>query len=181
MPETVEQLKWNIRLSLTVPPASVNLLPIGRSGIFRINEKMIMFFYLTRPNLRNPNSEPLTVVVPIVYDIKNNQTSIPHKENINSPVMLAAQQILVNLGQTGALNTGRCTILPSLQEILMNLTLPNEAPPVMMHQMNRPMGPGMGPAGPQMGPGGPRMMMMPPQQQRMMMQQQQQQQHGYMG
>ena len=143
-------------------------------------------------------AEPLSVVVPIVYDIEQNQTSIPQKDSINAnnPVMMGAHNILVNLTNSGALNTARCTIMPCVREILLNLALPNEGPPppggnVMMHGgMNRPPmggppphmgGPGMGPqmGGPQ--GGGPPMRMMNPgmmPQQRMMMQQQQ---HGYMG
>ena len=51
----------------------------------------------------SPGIEPLSVVVPIVYDIESNQTSIPQKDqiNLNNPVMIGAQQILVNLANSG--------------------------------------------------------------------------------
>ena len=152
----------------------------------------------------SPGVEPLSVVVPIVYDIEQNQTSIPQKDqiNINNPVMIGAQQILVNLTNSGALNASRCTIMPCVREILLNLTLPNEGPPnaVMMHPgMTRPPMPGPPHMAPQMGgpPMAPAMRpgmiptMMP--QQRMMMPQQphpggpqppqgpQGPPHGYMG
>ena len=83
MPETVprENLKWSIRICLTIPPAAPPLVPIGRPGLLRIREKMIMFFHLTRTGIQTPpNVEPLSVVLPIVYDIENNNTSIPPKE-----------------------------------------------------------------------------------------------------
>lgn len=192
-PETLSDmdkqgLMWNIRLCLTVPPATANLLPMGRPGIFNLSEKMILFFHLTRMMRPNPNTEPMSVVVPIVYDIKSNNTTIPRKDSISNPtpnpVIIGAQNILVNLSnsqqwQQEIISTGRCTILPSLQQIIANLTLPNERPPgppgqmMMQHQMVRP------PMGPGGGAGPPMRMMMPPQQQRMMMQQQPQ--HGYMG
>ena len=153
----------------------------------------------------SPGVEPLSVVVPIVYDIEQNQTSIPQKDqiNINNPVMIGAQQILVNLTNSGALNASRCTIMPCVREILLNLTLPNEGPPnaVMgMHPgMTRPPMPGpphMAPqmGGPPMAPGPMRPGMIPTMmpQQRMMMPQQPhpggpqppqgpQPPHGYMG
>ena len=198
MPETVAQnnLKWSIRICLTVPPAAPNLIPIGQPGLLRIREKMLMFFHLTHTGMPPPNGEPLSVVVPIVYDIENNSTSIPAKEM--NPVSQRAQMIVNNLGQSGTLNTARCTIMQCVRELLLNLTYPNEGPPMMPpHPMARPqMGPGPhGPMGPGMGgpPGHPghmgpqQMRMMSPmmqQQQRMMVQQQQQQQqqqHGYMG
>lgn len=116
----------------------------------------------------------------IVYDIKNNQTTIPHKEHINNPVMISAQQILVGLNNSGALNTGNCTIWPCIQELLANLALPNEGPGPMPIRPPGPMGPGGPPPNmmmhgmarpPHMGqPGPPMRMMMAPGQQRMMMQ-----------
>lgn len=195
MPETVAQnnLKWSIRICLTVPPAAPNLIPIGQPGLLRIREKMLMFFHLTHTGMPPPNGEPLSVVLPIVYDIENNQTSIPPKEM--NPVSQRAQLIVNNLGQSGTLNNQRCTIMQCVRELLLNLTYPNEGPPMMPpHPMARPqmgpgphMGPGMGGPVPVGHPGhmGPQQMrMMSPmmqQQQRMMVQQQQQQQHGYMG
>lgn len=192
MSETVarENLKWSIRLCLTVPPAATGLLPVGHPGIFRVREKMLMFFHLTRTNTNPPpNTEPLSVVVPIVYDIEQNQTSIPQKDsiNLNNPVMMSAHNILVSLTNSGALNTQRCTIMPCVREILLNLALPNEGPTIMQPGhggpggMNRP--PMGGPPHPMGGPqgGAPPMRMMNPgmmPQQRMMMQPQQ---HGYMG
>lgn len=160
IPETVmrDNLKWSIRLCLTVPPAAPGLMPIGQPGLLRANDKMLMFFHLTRANisaLLPPFVEPLSVVVPIVYDIDQNQTTVAQKE-IN-PVISVAQSVLNNLASTGALNMQRCTIMPSVRELLINLTLPNEGPanPGIMHPMGPrgPMGPHMG----QMGPGGPQM------------------------
>jgi hypothetical protein len=69
LPEAVirENLKWSIRLCLTVPPAAP-LMPLGQPGLLRIKEKMLMFFHLTRSNIGTllpPSAEPLSVVVPI--------------------------------------------------------------------------------------------------------------------
>merc|ERR1712008_447259 len=162
-----DNLKWSIRMCLTVPPAATGLLPIGHPGVFRVRDKILMFFHLTRTNMPppSPGIEPLSVVVPIVYDIETNQTSIPQKDqiNINNPVMIGAQQILVNLANSGNLNMQQCTIMPCVREILLNLTLPNEGPQglqgpqgppnaAMMHQgMTRPPMPGPPHMTPQMG------------------------------
>ena len=45
---TQDNLKWSIRLCLTVHPAAPNLLPVGQPGLLRVKEKMLMFFLLTR-------------------------------------------------------------------------------------------------------------------------------------
>ena len=90
------------------------LLPIGHPGVFRVRDKILMFFHLTRTNMPppSPGIEPLSVVVPIVYDIETNQTSIPQKDqiNINNPVMIGAQQILVNLA-----NSGKNDFIPTIE------------------------------------------------------------------
>ena len=97
-----------------------------------------------------------------------------------------AQQIIMNLSQSGRLDTSRCTIMQCVRELLLNLALNEGGPPMMPpHHMGRPPHPGMGGPGPHPGhmggPGGPppQMRMMNPmmqQQQRMMFRQQQQQQ-----
>ena len=47
------------------------LLPIGHPGVFRVRDKILMFFHLTRTNMPplSPGIEPLSIVVPIVYDL----------------------------------------------------------------------------------------------------------------
>ena len=192
MPEAITRdgLKWHVRLCLTVPPAAPPLLSIGHQGLLRVKEKILMFFHLTRANTAQflqPGQEPLSVVVPIVYDIEHNNTTVAHNHKEMNPVVSAgnfkyfdeknrssmhlkcqffsAQQILNSMAQSGRLNMQSCTIMPCVRELLGNLRLPNEGPdnsgPPMMHPgMARPqMGPGM-PMGPgqQMGPGMMRMM-----------------------
>jgi hypothetical protein len=63
-----------------------------------------------------------------VYDIQQNQTTVAQKDQMN-PTISVAQQVLTQLAQSGGLNIQRCTIMPSVRELLINLTLPNEGPP----------------------------------------------------
>ena len=110
MPDLVakEGLKWNLKLCLTVPPAARPLMPLGQPGLLRVRDKMLMFFHLTRANISHllpPGVEPLSVVVPIVYDIQSNNTNVAQKEM--NPVISVAQQTLTQLAQSGGLNLER--------------------------------------------------------------------------
>ena len=94
MPEAITRdgLKWHVRLCLTVPPAAPPLLSIGHQGLLRVKEKILMFFHLTRANTAQflqPGQEPLSVVVPIVYDIEHNNTTVAHNHKEMNPVVSA--------------------------------------------------------------------------------------------
>lgn len=135
-PEVVVKanLKWAPRICLTSTPAAPPIMPLGQPGLLKSQEKMLLFIQLTRANISSllpPGSEPCSVVIPIVYDLKANQTSVAQKET--NPVINAAQQRLAILSRSGQLNLQRCTILPSVQELLINLSVPNEGP---AHQNN---------------------------------------------
>ena len=64
------------------------------------------------------------MVIPLVYDINLNQTQVAQKEM--NVVISMAKQHLERLGRSGQLNMQRCTILPSVQDLLFNMSLPNE-------------------------------------------------------
>lgn len=144
-PELVQQsnLKWNISLCLTFPPVAPQVFPVGQAGILGAKEKILIFMQLTRVN-QPPGQDPISIAIPIVYNTASNQTSVASLERLNNPSLNAAQQHLSrwnasNLNQV----QGRCTILPSIHDMLLNLTLPNEA------------GFSMGPGGPPGSAGGP--------------------------
>merc|ERR1719184_443689 len=87
---TKNGLKWACRLCLTLPPAAPPIMPLGQPGVLRLKEKMLLFLHLTKVNnpppppqmgvngsiIAAPQPEPLSVVIPIVYDIQNNQTTV---------------------------------------------------------------------------------------------------------
>ena len=110
MPELVmnQNLKWNVKLCVTVPPSARPLMPPGQPGLLRVRDKMLMFFHLSRANISHllpPGVEPLSVVVPIVYDIQQNQTNVAQKEM--NQVISVAQQTLSQLAQSGSLQMDR--------------------------------------------------------------------------
>ena len=127
-PDTVirNNLKWTCKLCLTMPPAAPPLIPLGQPGLLTLKEKMLLFLQLTRTNTpagcSNANKEPLSFVIPLVYDIKMNQTSVAQKEM--NQVIGVAQRHLAQLSST--LNPQRCTLLPAVHDLLLKLTLPDE-------------------------------------------------------
>ena len=124
-PETIHtnNLKWTCKLCLTMPPAAPQLIPLGQPGLLTLKEKMLLFLQLTRAGTLGGNKEPLSFVIPLVYDIKMNQTSVAQKEM--NQVIGVAQRHLAQLSTT--LNTQRCTLLPAVHDLLLRLTLPDEA------------------------------------------------------
>ena len=127
-PETVirDNLKWTCKLCLTMPPAAPPLIPLGQPGLLTLKDKMLLFLQLTRtnapPGSTNTTKEPLSFVIPLVYDIKANQTSVAQKEM--NQVIGVAQRHLAQLSTT--LSPQRCTLLPAVHDLLQKLTLPDE-------------------------------------------------------
>lgn len=128
-PELVirNNLKWTCRICLTVPPSAPPIIPLSQPGLLRLKDKMLLFLHIIRANVQlPPGVEPQSVVIPLVYDINLNSTTVAQKEM--NPVVNIAQQHLSRLGRSGQLPMNRCTILPSVQDLLFQLTLPNEGP-----------------------------------------------------
>ena len=127
-PDTVvsNNLRWTCKLCLTMPPAAPPIIPLGHPGLLTLKDKMLLFLQLTRTNVPPgslpANSEPLSFVIPLVYDIKTNQTSVAQKEM--NQIIVVAQRHLAQLSAT--LNPQRCTLLPAVHDLLAKLTLPDE-------------------------------------------------------
>lgn len=92
-------LKWSCRLCLTVPPAAPNIMSLGQPGVYKLNEKMLLFLQLTKVGPPMPNDqEPISVVIPIVYNINLNETTVAKKERMmpqraTSAIFCADQQL----------------------------------------------------------------------------------------
>jgi len=136
MPELVVQgnLKWAVSLCLTIPSVAPNLFPVGQAGIIGNKDKILIFMQLTRANVQlPPGQEPLSVVVPVIYNINQNQTILASlQKELNNPSLHAVQNHLQNWARANPptpATMGRCSILPAIHDLLMNLTLPNEGPP----------------------------------------------------
>ena len=129
-PELVMQnkLKWSISLCLTIPPFAPNVFPVGQAGIMGNTDKILIFMQLTRANIQlPPNQDPLSIVIPVIYNIKQNQTMLANLEKgINNPNLHAVLTHLSGFARNNTSAIGRCTIYPAILDLLMNLTLPGE-------------------------------------------------------
>jgi len=132
MPELVVQgnLKWSVSICLSIPPVAPNVFPVGQAGIIGNKEKILIFMQLTRANVQlPPGQEPLSVVVPVIYNISQNQTILASlQKELNNPSLHAVQSHLTSWARSNPPTMGRCSILPAIHDLLMNLTLPNEGP-----------------------------------------------------
>ena len=78
-PELVvqEKLKWTISLCLTIPPFAPNVFPVGQAGFMGNKEKILIFLQLTRANIQlPPNQDPMSLVIPVIYNINQVQLCI---------------------------------------------------------------------------------------------------------
>ena len=92
-PELVTQnkLKWSLSLCMTIPPFAVNTFPVGQAGIMGNKEKILVFMQLTRANNDRipPHQDPMSLVIPVIYNINQNQTMLAnldkgiHNPNLN--------------------------------------------------------------------------------------------------
>ena len=105
-PELVTQskLKWAVSLCLTMPPVAPNVFPVGQAGIIGNKEKILIFLQLTRANVAlQPGQDPLTVVVPVIYNISQNQTMLASlQKELNNASLHAVQahlQVILKLSK----------------------------------------------------------------------------------
>ena len=101
-PELVTQskLKWAVSLCLTMPPVAPNVFPVGQAGIIGNKEKILIFLQLTRANVAlQPGQDPLTVVVPVIYNIGQNQTMLASLQKELNNASLHAVQAHLQVGR----------------------------------------------------------------------------------
>lgn len=73
------------------------------------------------------NSEPPSLVLPLVYDIQANVTQLAEKRDTGpAPGITAANQLLKHFVYQG--NHAECSLFPAVRELLTNLVLPSEPP-----------------------------------------------------
>merc|ERR1712227_332988 len=92
-------------------------------GIMGNKEKILIFMGLTRANIQlPPNQDPMSLVIPVIYNISQNQTMLANLEKgINNPNLHA---VLTHLSNSATMRS--CTIYPAIHDLLVNLNLPNE-------------------------------------------------------
>lgn len=134
-PELVvtNKLKWTVSLCLTIPPVAPTVFPVGQLGIMGNEQKILIFMQLTRANVSlPPGQDPVSLVVPVIYNISQNQTILAAlQKEMNNPSLHAVQAHLQNWARNnpgGGAQGPRCSFLPAIHDLLLNLTLPNEGP-----------------------------------------------------
>ena len=73
--------------------------------------------------------DPLTVVVPVIYNISQNQTMLASlQKELNNQTLHAVQSHLQTFHRQNPPSPNRCSIFPAIHDLLVNLSLPNEGP-----------------------------------------------------
>ncbi|XP_065086369.1 mediator of RNA polymerase II transcription subunit 14 [Ochlerotatus camptorhynchus] len=162
IPDLGQGNKWNVQFILRMPPSGTPIVPVGTTTILSHRQKILFFIQITRiPYLPNMEwKDSVTMVLPMVYDMTVNHTSLAERrEQVIPQLTSAVSAHLRRFVECTGLQQGECSLFPAVRDLLMNLTLPNEQPPPgqMANQIGAmgamaPGGPGPGPMGGQIAP-----------------------------
>ncbi|XP_072542287.1 mediator of RNA polymerase II transcription subunit 14 isoform X2 [Salminus brasiliensis] len=122
-PDQAAQLKWNVQFCLTIPPSAPPIAPPGTIAVV-LKTKMLFFLQLTQ-RLPVPQ-EPISIIVPIVYDMATGltqQADIPRQHSSSGAAALMVSTILRRFNEHHPARPGECTIFASVHELMANLTL----------------------------------------------------------
>uniref|UniRef100_A0A3B3VSJ1 Mediator of RNA polymerase II transcription subunit 14 n=1 Tax=Poecilia latipinna TaxID=48699 RepID=A0A3B3VSJ1_9TELE len=123
-PDQAGQLKWNVQFCLTIPPSAPPIAPPGTIAVV-LKAKMLFFLQLTQ---RIPvPQDPVSIIVPIVYDMATGltqQADIPRQHSSSGAAALLVSNILKRFNELHPSRQGECTIFASVQELMTSLTLP---------------------------------------------------------
>lgn len=142
-------MRWSVQWMLRVPPSAIPIVPTGMSGVLAFRAKVLFFvsfilfqsrrsiifssslqLQITRVGAQYLQSiEPISVVLPLIYDVGANITQLAEKREAGSnPAMTAASQLLKQFSQFPP-TLNECSVYPAIRELLINLTLPSEPQP----------------------------------------------------
>uniref|UniRef100_A0A669BG77 Mediator of RNA polymerase II transcription subunit 14 n=2 Tax=Oreochromis TaxID=8139 RepID=A0A669BG77_ORENI len=123
-PDQAAQLKWNVQFCLTIPPSAPPIAPPGTIAVV-LKSKMLFFLQLTQ---RIPvPQEPVSIIVPIVYDMATGltqQADIPRQHSSSGAAALMVSNILKRFNELHPARQGECTIFASVHDLMASLTLP---------------------------------------------------------
>lgn len=123
-PDQAAQLKWNVQFCLTIPPSAPPIAPPGTIAVV-LKSKMLFFLQLTQ-RIQVPQ-DPVTIIVPIVYDMATGltqQADIPRQHSSSGAAALMVSNILKRFNEMHPARQGECTIFASVHDLMANLTLP---------------------------------------------------------
>uniref|UniRef100_A0A3Q1F3A5 Mediator of RNA polymerase II transcription subunit 14 n=1 Tax=Acanthochromis polyacanthus TaxID=80966 RepID=A0A3Q1F3A5_9TELE len=118
-PDQAGQLKWNVQFCLTIPPSAPPIAPPGTIAVV-LKSKMLFFLQLTQ---RIPvPQEPVSIIVPIVYDMATGltqQADIPRQHSSSGAAALMVSNILKRFNELHPARQGEapsCSSLNSLDQ-----------------------------------------------------------------
>ncbi|XP_069801267.1 mediator of RNA polymerase II transcription subunit 14 isoform X2 [Dendropsophus ebraccatus] len=123
-PDQATQLKWNVQFCLTIPPSAPPIAPPGTPAVV-LKSKMLFFLQLTQKTSVPP--EPISIIVPIIYDMASGttqQADIPRQQNSSVAAPLMVSNILKRFAEMNPPRPGECTIFAAVRDLMANLTLP---------------------------------------------------------
>lgn len=123
-PDQATQLKWNVQFCLTIPPSAPPIAPPGTPAVV-LKSKMLFFLQLTQKT--SVSQEPISIIVPIIYDMSSGttqQADIPRQQNSSGAAPLMVSNILKRFTELHPSRQGECTIFPAVHDLMANLTLP---------------------------------------------------------
>lgn len=121
-------LKWSVQWCLTIPPGAHPIsAPAGTPAVV-VKNKMIIMLQLTRIGLMlSSNSEPQSVIIPLLYDITANTIqpveARPPAPHTQTPAQMAIVSMLRRFAELHQ-NPSECAIFPSVRELMTNLVIP---------------------------------------------------------
>ncbi|XP_021118224.1 mediator of RNA polymerase II transcription subunit 14 isoform X4 [Heterocephalus glaber] len=124
-PDQATQLKWNVQFCLTIPPSAPPIAPPGTPAVV-LKSKMLFFLQLTQKT-SVPPQEPVSIIVPIIYDMASGttqQADIPRQQNSSVAAPMMVSSILKRFAEMNPPRQGECTIFAAVRDLMANLTLP---------------------------------------------------------
>ncbi|XP_053526548.1 mediator of RNA polymerase II transcription subunit 14 isoform X3 [Artibeus jamaicensis] len=124
-PDQATQLKWNVQFCLTIPPSAPPIAPPGTPAVV-LKSKILFFLQLTQKT-SVPPQEPVSIIVPIIYDMASGttqQADIPRQQNSSVAAPMMVSNILKRFAEMNPPRQGECTIFAAVRDLMANLTLP---------------------------------------------------------
>jgi mediator of RNA polymerase II transcription subunit 14 len=127
-------MRWSVQWPLRVPLSGTQIIPIGLASVLICRTKILFFLSITRQGVQYPPGvEPPSMVLPLVYDLQTNITQLAEKRDQNqSPASAAANMQMKRFADYHvSANHEQNSLFPAVRDLLTNLALPNEPPPLM--------------------------------------------------
>uniref|UniRef100_A0AC11BX96 Mediator complex subunit 14 n=1 Tax=Ovis aries TaxID=9940 RepID=A0AC11BX96_SHEEP len=122
-PDQATQLKWNVQFCLTIPPSAPPIAPPGTPAVV-LKSKMLFFLQLTQKT-SVPPQEPVSIIVPIIYDMASGttqQADIPRQQNSSVAAPMMVSNILKRFAEMN----------PPRQALIWNLAYPMQGAPAII-------------------------------------------------